>query len=1210
MILLWIASALLMLYLLPSISADLIYNGTTGVLTQRGQLNVSGYNITTNCVLLGSGNWLCGYSSLNYRILVNYTNVTGEPWIEEIKEPNLNVNRSNWWDGLNTPADILASLINNDLQWARNCSVDNSCPLITYDSETTSWDKDSTNDVNTTTQHGGDVSGTYDAIQVLNTRGLTKANITDEDWVEDNSDATLTSLILSENLSVDNDILLVGYQQFTETSTPSNPPADNLRLYAKDDGAGTSRIYIVDSDGIETDLTGGGGGATNLDALSDVELSGSPYTEGKVLRADGSQYLDAYLDHSNLTGIGTNTHAMVDTHIANKSNPHSVTVAQIGAVATTGDENVDGVKTFQKTPLLSVPTPTSDNQVASKLYVDTFALGLSVRASCRAATTGDITLEDEQTIDNIAIVENDRVLVKDQTIGSQNGIYVCETGSWVRAGDYNESVDVNAGTFTSVIEGDTNGNSQWVQITRDPVLEVDTLVFTQLSKPTVYTASLGVEKSGNDFRADLLANGGLELTGNELGVNTDDSSIEKDGSGNLQVKAGGVTNAMLAGGIEDSKLNTITTADKADWDAVNKTGSRLCDMGDADPSLCSPSDNQAVTWDSASSKWVPEAVTGGSGEVSAAIMQWVVVPPQSTYIQWTNMPAATTELFASTAWREKKDLAYATKYRIFVGQTQAGYAGADLNLQYSADGISFSAADTGAAGEVDVGTGTGYKVGSWATLVAGAKSDVWLRIVGKQGNGAVDPRFNMIIVQFQMLTYTETQALSRSGAAGNYAINITYSTAGVTCQQLTGGAELCDATDADTTQTLATSGSTSANRAVNISASTTGALCSSITGSTGLCDADDADTTQTLATSGSTSANRAVNISGTRTGALCSSITGSTGLCDADDADTVQTLATSGSTSANRAVNISGSRVGALCSSITGGTGLCDGADADTVHGMIPSVHWKTAAGSIMANESVGVGGRVNVTNQLIVDSNITSGNGMNLMPSADTNDYFTFRTTANQIFLDQVGGSYIGLDDNANVTGILRVGGDVLVDGGQIGVTADTDTIDIGNADLDFNAYVEVDSNSNTQAIRLYGTAETTEICDLYVSSLGALTMSCTAGGDTSQSIDVLPEDNEYGFRIMESDGTGTAVYGNLYVVDATADYMNMRVTNVQSSTAGLFVTSGDRVGVGTSTPNQLLHVQGVGAAINVSATTSQYVNVNSTTIRAGGGNLFIKLG
>lgn len=540
--------------------------------------------------------------------------------------------------------------------------------------------------------------------------------------------------------------LTSGYVEFAEISIPLTPLANHVRLYVQDDNSGTSRIYILDDAGIETDLTGGGGGCTTLDCLYDV--SSVAYTSGYVLRADGSGYVSAQLAHSDLSGIGTNTHDQIDTHISDISNPHQVTAAQVGAVDLTTDQTVGGIKTFSSFIVLPTTSPTSDYQATHKSYVDSIAKGLEVKMAVRVATTEDINRDSLGTVDGVDLNAGDRVLIKNDENAAENGIYVAEEAVWTRATDYDETAEVQEGTFFYILEGAVNINKQFVQIVKDPVLGDSDLNFTQLSAPTVYTGSLGVEKVGLDFRADLYSAGAVMVVGNELSTKTDNNSIYISDN-NLTVKALGITNAMLAGDIADSKLNTITTANKVNWAAINMTGSVLDNIGDVDAGA--PSDNQVLTWDAGTSTWVPETVAAGGGSgMNAAVMDVDVVSSTTVSSEWTNMPAAATEIFAGTYNRVKLDLQYATHYRLVVNQAKTGATNSILVLQYSTNGTTFIDANANIDGNVRVG-GTGVRVGEWTELASGAKTDVWLRLAGAKGNGTADPAWRQIRIQFKML---------------------------------------------------------------------------------------------------------------------------------------------------------------------------------------------------------------------------------------------------------------------------------------------------------------------------------------------------------------------------------------------------------------------------------------------------------------------------
>lgn len=81
-----------------------------------------------------------------------------------------------------------------------------------------------------------------------------------------------------------------------------------------------------------------------------------------------------------------------------------------------------------------------------------------IKEPVRVATTANITLSGEQTIDGVAVVDGDRVLVKDQTTAANNGIYECDTGTWSRTKDMDGSYDVVNGTLVYVRSGTTNGD--------------------------------------------------------------------------------------------------------------------------------------------------------------------------------------------------------------------------------------------------------------------------------------------------------------------------------------------------------------------------------------------------------------------------------------------------------------------------------------------------------------------------------------------------------------------------------------------------------------------------------------------------------------------------------------------------------------------------------------------------------------------------------
>lgn len=94
---------------------------------------------------------------------------------------------------------------------------------------------------------------------------------------------------------------------------------------------------------------------------------------------------------------------------------------------------------------------------------------LAYKAPCVAATTAAITLSGAQTIDGVSVVAEDRVLVKDQSTASENGIYICKASTWERAKDFDGNDDIVKGTRVAVTGG-TVGQAEYKVTTANPIL--------------------------------------------------------------------------------------------------------------------------------------------------------------------------------------------------------------------------------------------------------------------------------------------------------------------------------------------------------------------------------------------------------------------------------------------------------------------------------------------------------------------------------------------------------------------------------------------------------------------------------------------------------------------------------------------------------------------------------------------------------------------
>lgn len=141
--------------------------------------------------------------------------------------------------------------------------------------------------------------------------------------------------------------------------------------------------------------------------------------------------------------------------------------------------------------------PTNAQDAATKAYVDAVAQSLDVKGSVVVATTANITLSGAQTIDGVAVVAGDRVLVKSQTAAADNGVYVVATGAWARASDCDTWAKL-PGSFFFVEQGTTNDNSGWVcTVSQGGTLGTTSVTFEQFSGAGQITAGTGMTKSGN-----------------------------------------------------------------------------------------------------------------------------------------------------------------------------------------------------------------------------------------------------------------------------------------------------------------------------------------------------------------------------------------------------------------------------------------------------------------------------------------------------------------------------------------------------------------------------------------------------------------------------------------------------------------------------------------------------------------------------------------
>jgi hypothetical protein len=288
--------------------------------------------------------------------------------------------------------------------------------------------------------------------------------------------------------------------------------------------ATSSNKGIASFDG--TDFTVTSGAVTlNVDRIEDA-------VDNLIIAGTG-------LDKTYNDGAGSLT-IDIDSTVTTNNGAQTLTNKTLGAGnSLSSDLNANNNK------ITGLATPTNATDAATKGYVDSTAIGLDVKLSVRVATTANIDLtadlENGDVLDGVTLATGNRVLVKNQTDQTQNGIYVvASSGAASRSEDANSDAEVTAGLFTFVEEGTVNGNTGYVLTSDNPItLGSTNLVFSQFSGVGTFTAGAGITLAGTEFSVDVTptsgnasltntggavevktnTNDGLEVTASGLGIN-------------------------------------------------------------------------------------------------------------------------------------------------------------------------------------------------------------------------------------------------------------------------------------------------------------------------------------------------------------------------------------------------------------------------------------------------------------------------------------------------------------------------------------------------------------------------------------------------------------------------------------------------------------------------------------------------------------------
>lgn len=254
-------------------------------------------------------------------------------------------------------------------------------------------------------------------------------------------------------------------------------------------------------------------------------------TEKTIKYFDGTSWKKAIIS---VSSVGTASAAVTinETNGAISVEPNLASSSQAGVMSASDKSKLDNASASDGTGTLvirdgngrfQVADPSNPLDAANKQYVDAARSGLDVKQSVHVATTGPINiaadLEAGDVIDGHTLEVGDRVLVKDQTTASENGIYVAvASGAASRSTDADSNAEVTSGLFTFVTNGTLYGDTGWVLATNNPItLGTTPLTFVQFSGAGTIVAGEGLEKVGSTLNV-LTASTSLEINSNRLRI--------------------------------------------------------------------------------------------------------------------------------------------------------------------------------------------------------------------------------------------------------------------------------------------------------------------------------------------------------------------------------------------------------------------------------------------------------------------------------------------------------------------------------------------------------------------------------------------------------------------------------------------------------------------------------------------------------------------
>jgi len=352
-----------------------------------------------------------------------------------------------------------------------------------------------------------EISGTTNEVTVSFNSGTNTYTISLPDNISANA-STATKLATARNIALSGDVTgTVSFDGSEDATITATIAANSVAL-----GTDTTGNYVAGVSGTDgVSVTGSGSEnasvtIANTDKGSSQNIFKNVAVGATTIVADSN---DDTLTIAAGTGITVTGNATSDTVTIDNAGILSVsgTTDQISASTTSGAVTLSlpSAVTFPGTVTLNAD-PGQPLQAATKQYVDAVAEGLHVHASVDAATTANIAdlADPPATIDGVTLTDQMRVLVKNQSTQSQNGIYVYDlaTTALVRASDFNSALEIAGGDFVFVTGGSTFDNTGWVQTEAVNTVGTDAIIWQQFSGAGTFLAGNGLTLTGSTFAID------------------------------------------------------------------------------------------------------------------------------------------------------------------------------------------------------------------------------------------------------------------------------------------------------------------------------------------------------------------------------------------------------------------------------------------------------------------------------------------------------------------------------------------------------------------------------------------------------------------------------------------------------------------------------------------------------------------------------------